>query len=241
VVLFVAFTLVDVMHGSKATAPASLPPPPPAAPAARGGAPEEDDLPPGWGVADENGVIITPTRCNILEGDRDPRCPITSVDIGLVFGALVCEFIVMLHLFRSAGRGRGKVGRKWIAICFLADIGFTLGKLDVARYNCDTFSCAKVTHNCVMTIAGSVMSALEHHFFVEYAFRRTRETYSMSAKSVEYVLAFSYVIYDAVSKDPPGSGTTFLVVLACLAEVVLIFLEIRMYYRYGNAVSDDDE
>jgi len=43
--------------------------------------------------------------------------------------------------------------------CFLADVGFTVGKLFPTSYLCRSLDCAKITHNCVMTLAGFLFAA----------------------------------------------------------------------------------
>jgi len=45
-------------------------------------------------------------------------------------------------------------------------------------------------------------------------------------KVLEILVSLAYVVYDVATTDPPGTGTTALIVVTCLAaEVVLIFQE----------------
>ena len=53
-------------------------------------------------------------------------------------------------------------------------------------------------------------------------------------KVLEILVSLAYVVYDVATTDPPGTGTTALIVVTCLAEVVLIFQECRTVYKYGR-------
>ena len=53
-------------------------------------------------------------------------------------------------------------------------------------------------------------------------------------KVLEILVSLAYVVYDVATTDPPGTGTTTLIVVTCLAEVVLIFQECRTVYKYGG-------
>ena len=53
-------------------------------------------------------------------------------------------------------------------------------------------------------------------------------------KVLEILVSLAYVVYDVATKDPPGTGTTALIVVTCLAEVVLIFQECHTVYKYGG-------
>ena len=54
-------------------------------------------------------------------------------------------------------------------------------------------------------------------------------------KIVEYSAGLGFVLYDALSQDPPGAGTTVLVVFAALAEILLISMEVYTYWKYYQA------
>ena len=53
-------------------------------------------------------------------------------------------------------------------------------------------------------------------------------------KVLEILVSLAYVVYDAATQDPPGTGTTALIVVTCLAEVVLICQECYTVYKYGG-------
>ena len=56
-------------------------------------------------------------------------------------------------------------------------------------------------------------------------------------KLLELVLCLAYVIYDAAMTETPGVGTTVLVVVSCLAEVLLLCFEgyTVLKYEMGSA------
>jgi hypothetical protein len=54
-------------------------------------------------------------------------------------------------------RIRGQV----IFCLFIADVGFTVGKLFPVTYLCRSLDCAKITHNCVMTLSSFIFAAFE--------------------------------------------------------------------------------
>ena len=50
-------------------------------------------------------------------------------------------------------RGQGGYSFEFmIIIIFFADVGFTVGKLFPTTYNCRSLDCAKIVHNCCMTL-----------------------------------------------------------------------------------------
>jgi hypothetical protein len=55
-------------------------------------------------------------------------------------------------------------------------------------------------------------------------------------KVLEILVSLAYVVYDAVTQDPPGTGTTALIVVTCLAEIFLIYQEYLTIYQYGLKV-----
>jgi hypothetical protein len=126
-----------------------------------------------------------------------------------------------------------------ILLLFLADVGFTVGKLFPATYACRSPDCAKITHNCVMTLASFLFSACECFMLHEMTMDNVRtDQGSITAvvKMLEIVLAFAYVIYDAATTEPPGVGTTVLVVVACLAEVLLVCFEGYTVFAFTKSV-----
>ena len=123
--------------------------------------------------------------------------------------------------------------------CFLADVGFTVGKLFPTSYLCSSVDCAKITHNCVMTLAGFLFAAFECAMLAAMA----RELHSIRSESqsalstgmvklLELVLCLAYIIYDVATTEPPGVGTTVLVAFACLAEVLLLCFEGYPVFKY---------
>jgi hypothetical protein len=50
-------------------------------------------------------------------------------------------------------------------------------------------------------------------------------------KIIQIVASFGYIVYDAGQDPAPGPGSTVLVVLACLAEVIVFSLESTVLYK----------
>ena len=124
-------------------------------------------------------------------------------------------------------RIRGQV----IFCLFIADVGFTVGKLFPVTYLCRSLDCAKITHNCVMTLSSCIFAAFECMILALAAAQsedRSRRDLRSSAqivsmvKFLELALSLSYVLYDFATTEPPGVGTTVLIVVTCLAEVLLL-------------------
>ena len=128
-------------------------------------------------------------------------------------------------------------------LCFIADIGFTVGKLFPTSYLCRSLDCAKITHNCVMTLASFFFAAYECVALQEMAKESHKRSGSQSTlstgmvKLLELVLCLAYVIYDVAMTETPGVGTTVLVVVSCLAEVLLLCYEgyTVLKYEMGSA------
>ena len=99
-----------------------------------------------------------------------------------------------------------------LLICFLADVGFTVGKLFPTSYLCRSLDCAKITHNCVMTLAGFLFAAFECWGLKQMAEdlheKRSERSESQSTlstgmvKLVELVLCLAYIIYDVATTEP---------------------------------------
>jgi hypothetical protein len=51
-------------------------------------------------------------------------------------------------------------------------------------------------------------------------------------KIVEYVAGLVFIVFDAFSEDPPGAGTTVLVVFASLSQILLLFIEARTFWKF---------
>ena len=110
---------------------------------------------------------------------------------------------------------------------------------------CDTWSCRKVTHTCTMTLCSCVFGLLEARLLHKMTKEEGAHAASVGARSgtkipillkiVEYSAGLGFVLYDALSQDPPGAGTTVLVVFAALAEILLISMEVYTYWKYYQA------
>jgi len=162
------------------------------------------------------------------ENTEDWSFPITTYDIVFVVLGLVTEFCVMLQLMKSWWP-KSDVDRLsnmcFIFFLFFTDVAFSVGKLfPGVKYYCETSGCAKVTHNCVMTLSAFVFSVFEH-IAVHRMITEGGSTGVTKLKLVEWALNASYVIYDSVTEDMYGPGTLVLVVMACGAEFVLMNLE----------------
>ena len=107
---------------------------------------------------------------------------------------------------------------------FLADIGFTIGKLFPTTYSCRSLDCAKITHNCCMTLCTLGFAFAETSCLLKF---QDEQGYSRAVmgKTLELTASLAYVVYDSVTQDPPGEGTTVLIVIACLGEAGLILFE----------------
>ena len=98
-----------------------------------------------------------------------------------------------------------------------------------------------------MTLAGFLFAAFECWGLKQIAKalheKRSERSESQSTlstgmvKLLELVLCLAYIIYDVATTEPPGVGTTVLVVLSCLAEVLLLcFLGYTVFkYEMGSA------
>ena len=132
-----------------------------------------------------------------------------------------------------------------VIVIFFADVGFTVGKLFPTTYNCRSLDCAKIVHNCCMTLCTFPFILTEGWALHQMA----KNLHGKSdvkggadgpiVKVLEILVSLAYVVYDVVTKDLPGTDydieiTTALIVVTCLAEVVLIFQECRTIYKYGG-------
>ena len=120
----------------------------------------------------------------------------------------------------------------------MADIAFSVAKLFPGpEYMCDTWSCRKVTHTCTMTLCSCVFGLLEARLLHKMT-KEEGTKIPILLKIVEYSAGLGFVLYDALSQDPPGAGTTVLVVFAALAEILLISMEVYTYWKYYQAQED---
>ena len=93
-----------------------------------------------------------------------------------------------------------------------------------------------------MTLAGFFFAAFECYNLRKMAKygHEMSESQTLSTgmvKLLELVLCLAYVIYDVDTTETPGVGTTVLVVVACLAEVLLLCFEgyTVLKYEMGSA------
>ncbi len=168
--------------------------------------------------------------------------PISDYDWGFVGVSLVCELYVLCSLWIWAANGPDNGSYAWLGsnvsiciICFSADIGFSVAKLfpgpEYMCEACDTWSCRKVTHTCTMTLCSCVFGLIEAGLLHWMTAEKGTKT-PILLKIVEYSASLGFVLYDALSHDPPGAGTTVLVVFASLAEILLISIEVYTFWKY---------
>jgi len=164
-----------------------------------------------------------------------PAYPITATDIGFVVAALVCELWTTRRLI-SWYQNNG-LWDCFSLLCFMADVGFTVGKLFPTTYLCRSLDCAKITHNCVMTLASFVFSAGECYMLHAMAKDSSGGKGSTGmVKLLELALCLAYIVYETATTEPPGGGTTALIVVACLAEVLLLCFEGYTVCKYEAKV-----
>ena len=127
-----------------------------------------------------------------------------------------------------------------VIVIFFADVGFTVGKLFPTTYNCRSLDCAKIVHNCCMTLCtfpfilteGWALNGMAKDLHGKSDVKGGAD--GPIVKVLEILVSLAYVVYDVATTDPPGTGTTALIVVTCLAEVVLIFQECHTVYKYGG-------
>ena len=131
-------------------------------------------------------------------------------------------------------------GVQFVFINFFADVGFTVGKLFPTTYNCRSLDCAKIVHNCCMTLCTFpfiLTEGLALHQMAKDLHEKSDVKGGADGpivKVLEILVSLAYVVYDAVTQDPPGTGTTALIVVTCLAEIFLIYQEFLTIYKYGG-------
>ncbi len=119
-----------------------------------------------------------------------------------------------------------------VATCFVADLCFSVAKMfPDSPYNCDNWSCRKVTHTCAMTLCAFPFNVFELGM-LRTMVKEQGSKVPVLLKIVEYSANLAFVFYDAATHDPPGVGTTILVVFASLAEVLLIAFEAHTFFKY---------
>jgi hypothetical protein len=121
-------------------------------------------------------------------------------------------------------------------LSLLADVGFSVGKLFPLAYSCEDPACAKITHNCVMTLSCWVFAALECAMLHQMVLNLREDggkSRAAAVKLLELALCLAYVLYDLAplahswsNADTFGVSTIVLIVLTCLAEVLLMAFEV---------------
>jgi len=98
-----------------------------------------------------------------------------------------------------------------------------------------------------MTLSSFVTSAIELYFLHEMAagreehrlqgLRRNEGKNSAGrGKLLEIALCLAYIVYGTATTEPLGPGTTALIVVACLAEVLLLCFEGYTVCKYDAKV-----
>ncbi len=119
-----------------------------------------------------------------------------------------------------------------LSMCFVADLCFSLAKLfPGSPYNCDSWSCRKVTHSCTMTLCAFPFQVFEV-WILKMMVKQQGSRVPVLLKIVEYLANLAFLLHDAATSDPPGVGTIVLVVIASLAEVLLIAFEAHTFFKY---------
>ena len=190
------------------------------------------------------------TQCvsrEFCEWGKELTIPITAADIVFVVAPILCELYTQSRSFRHAEdyvylvKEDGTAGFDHICslLSFLVYVGFTVGKLFPTSYWCRSLDCAKLAHNCVMTLAGFLFSALECKDLNFWMAELHEESEAQPIRGTVMVkllevLCMAYIIYDVATTvaEPPGVGTTVLVVFSCLAEVLLICFGGYTVFKY---------
>jgi hypothetical protein len=177
------------------------------------------------------------------ELEKRKATEISAYSVSLVVVGIICELFTAISICKWALRvgdaststhQTRSTSKCIILILFLADIGFSVGKLfpdiffcDATTvtlghkcYYCDTWSCRKIAHVCTMTLCSFLFQLVE--VYILRTMSRDHGTRVPAlVKLVEYAASLAFVLYDAATQDPPGVGTTVLIVCASLAEVLL--------------------
>ena len=151
---------------------------------------------------------------------------ITTEDILFVVGTPLCQLATSLGLLCFDWNKDATLAKCCTVICLVAEIGFTVWKLFPTMYFCRTLACAKLTHNCIMTMANFPFSFFELAIANQKADQSGvgRCTFTTAAKGAGLILEFAYVVYDLnkQTSEALGAGTYFLIVIACLSDTVLV-------------------
>jgi ankyrin repeat protein len=154
---------------------------------------------------------------------------ITTASLVFVVVGLICELYTANSILNWKHL---RIDASKIWILFLADVAFSVAKLfPGVAYNCHSWSCRKVTHVCTMTLCSFLFQLVE--VYILRTMTRDQGTkVPVLVKLVEYSASLAFVIYDAATQDPPGVGTTVLIVFASLAEILLLAMEAHTFWTY---------
>jgi len=154
---------------------------------------------------------------------------ITTASVVFVVVGLICELYTANSILNWKHL---RIDACKIWILFLADVAFSVAKLfPGAAYNCHSWSCRKVTHVCTMTLCSFLFQMVE--VYILRTMTRDQGTkVPVLVKLVEYSASLAFVLYDAATQDPPGVGTTVLIVFASLAEILLLAMEAHTFWTY---------
>ena len=121
----------------------------------------------------------------------------------------------------------------------LVTFGFTVGKLYLVLYVCDSLECVKAVHNAVMTLGCFVFDWMETSFLHQASLGKPYIQRGLVFKMLNTCASFTYLLYDASNAGAPGTGSLVLVVLACLSEVILLVAESITLYGVGRGAAGD--
>ena len=125
---------------------------------------------------------------------------------------------------------------------FLADLVFSVWKLFPATYNCQSLACAKLVHNCCMTLCGVPFALMDECISGEKDLNQMPEGYlnTTRVKVAEIVVSLGYLVYDAAREEITGPGTRNLLIVTCCAEILLmlpgLFYVMKLHKRLHRVV-----
>ena len=113
-------------------------------------------------------------------------------------------------------------------------VGTSIGKLyppSTGYIGCSSARCVKVAHNAVMTLVCFPFDLVDARNLHKKALDDPVPTRpNLCAKITQVVLNLGYLLYDTISQNAPGPGTTVLVVVACLSDLLVLGCESYTLY-----------
>ncbi len=188
-------------------------------------------------------LLVSVTRATTSASTSDYQYEnrsISGADVGFTVVGIICEFYVCFELcmWNDPKHYSAPIvfkKNRWILslLVLCADVGFQVGKMFPGPvYNCDSWGCRKVTHVCVLTLASCLFS-LHEVIMVHYMVKDQGSKVPVLVKIIQYLVNLVFVLYEAAIQKPTGAGTNTLIVFAALAEILLIFLEILLFWKAG--------